>query len=117
MFHSSKLPLIAAGLCLTMPANAEGLIVTGSVAPTARVSLAGLDLDSSSGQSQADDRIRAAANGLCNSSALEPVDVRMARKACHRSALDSGRKELQRLVASKAIGPSEVATTITISAR
>ena len=117
MFHFSKLFFAAAGLCLTMPLHAESLTVTGSTAPTVRVSLADLNLDSSAGQSQADDRIRAAANGLCSSSAVEPIDVRIARKACHRSALASGRKELQRVVAAKAIGPSHVATAITISAR
>ena len=116
MFHLPKLLLTAAGLSLTIPASAESLTVTGSMAPTARISLTGLDLDSSSGQSLADDRIRAAANGRCSSSAVESVDVRMARKACHRSALASGRKQLQRLVASKVIGPSQVATAITISA-
>ena len=117
MFDFSKLLITAAGLSLAMPANAESLTVTGSTAPTARVSLAGLDLDSPAGQSQAEDRIRAAANGLCTSSAVEPVNMRMARKACHSSALASGRKELQRVVAGKAIGPSQVATAITISAR
>jgi UrcA family protein len=117
MFHFSKLLLAAAGVCLTMPLNAESLTVTGSAAQTAWVSLAGLDLDSPAGQSQAEDRIRAAANGLCSSSAVEPVDIRIARKACHSSALASGRKELQRFVAGKAIGPSQVATAITITAR
>ena len=117
MFHFPKLLFTAAGICLTMPLNAESVTVTGPSAPMAPVSLAGLDLDSLAGQSQAENRIRAAANGLCSSSAVEPVNIRMARKACHSSALASGRKELQRLVASKAMGPSQVATAITISAR
>ena len=117
MFDFPKLFLTAAGVCLTMPLNAESLTVTGSAAPTARVSLAGLNLDSLAGQSQAEDRIRAAANGLCSSSAVEPVNIQMARKACHSSALASGRKELQRIVAGKTVGPSQVATAITISAR
>jgi UrcA family protein len=114
------LPVLAAvtGLGLAAPASAQGLIVTGSTAPAARVSMAGIDLDSVAGQAIAEGRIRSAASGLCHSSAVEPVDVRVARSACYRSALFSGRKQLQRMVAGKGLGSSQAAATaITINAR
>jgi UrcA family protein len=114
----SKLLLAAfAGLGPCASASAENFTVTGMLTPTARVSLAGIDLDTIAGHEQADGRIRAAANDLCSSSAVEPVEVRTARMACHRSALASGRMELQRVVARKAPGPSHVATAITITSR
>jgi UrcA family protein len=114
----SKLLLAAfAGLGLSASANAENLTVTGMLTPTARVSLAGIDLETIAGQEQADGRIRAAANGLCSSSSVEPVAVRTARMACKRNALASGRQALERIVARKALGSSHVATAITITAR
>ena len=116
--HYSKLLLAAAaGLGLSAPANAENLTVTGMLTPTARVSLAGIDLDTIAGQERADGRIRAAASSLCSSSAVEPVAVRTARMACQRNALASGRRELQQVVARKALGPSHIATAITLTAR
>ena len=112
------LPVLAAvtGFGLSAPVAAQDLTVT--TAPTARVSMAGIDLGSFAGQAIADGRIRAAASGLCHSTAVEPLDVRVARSACYRTALSSGRKQMQSLVAGKGLGSSQAAATaITITAR
>jgi UrcA family protein len=93
-------------------AAAEEIVVTRTPAPSATVSLAGLDLDSPRGVATGMARIEAAATGMCLTSAVEPVGMRLARAKCYRTAVLDGYRQLDRMTASERAVPINAATVI-----
>jgi len=95
------IPLIAAALALgavSAAAAAGEIVVTQTPAPSVTVSLADLDLATPTGLATGKSRINAAAADLCLTNAVEPVNLRMARAKCYRSAVADGRWQLDHMI-------------------
>ena len=92
-------------LLMTAPATA------GSGEPNATVSTTDVSLGSPAGVERLRDRIRASAADLCLTNAVEPLDVRLARAKCYRTAIASGHRQLNRLVAAQAARSTKSAAT------
>ena len=99
-------------LIATAPAEAEGVIVTGTTAPSVTVSTTDFDLGSPASVNRLKDRVKSAAAELCLTNAVEPVDVRMARVKCFRTAVSSGHRQVDRMVATNAAQPMRTATAV-----
>lgn len=110
-------PAITLGLLLAMstPAAAESVIVTGNPGPSLTVSTADLNLRSPTGLARLQSRIEAAAADLCLTNAVEPIDTRLARAKCYRTAVSRGNREIDRLVAVQ--GASSTSATAAILAK
>lgn len=98
------------------PATAETIIVTENAEPRATVLVADLNLDAPAGVATLQRRIKAAAADLCLTSAVEPIDMRMARGKCYRTAVSSGQRQIDRIMAaqpgnSTATAPGVLTTT------
>ena len=89
---------IALGSILVMTAPATA----GSGEPTATVSTADVSLGSPTGVEKLRDRISAAAADLCLTTAVEPLDVRLARTKCYRTAIANGDRQLSRMETAQA---------------
>ena len=81
------------------PAAAADLVVTGSTAPTARVSFDDLNLRSEAGLKRLDARIRAAADRLCIGTGTETLQARLEGLACRDAAIASAAPQIQRAAA------------------
>jgi len=110
--------LIATVLVLSgAPASAaEEIVITRSPAPSATVSVAGLNLDSPTGLATGKARIEAAAADLCLTNAVEPVGMRLARTKCYRAAVSDGYRQLNRLTAANSAASMGAATVILTNA-
>ena len=112
--------LIASAITLStpfvtsVPARAESIVVTENAEPRAAVSVADLNLDSPSGIATLQRRIEGAAAELCLTTAVEPIDTRMARGKCYRTAIASGQRQIDRIVAQST---AAAAAGISISGR
>lgn len=84
-------------LIASIPVMAEGVIVTGASVPSVTVSATAFDLGSPARVGRLKRRIKSAAAELCLTNAVEPVDVRMARIRCYRTAISSGHLQIERL--------------------
>jgi UrcA family protein len=82
-------------------AKADPVIVTASAAPIAIASAAGLNLNSPVGLATLKTRVKAAAAELCLANGVEPLDTRLARARCYRSAVADGYRQLDRMTAPK----------------
>jgi len=85
---------------MSAPLPADLVVTTGS-APRATVAIADLNLASPEGAARLNSRIEAAAAGLCLTSAVEPVAMRVARAGCYRAAISSGRRQIDRMTAGR----------------
>lgn len=85
------------------PATAESVTVTGNPERSATVSIADFNLDSPAGIARLKSRIEAVAADLCLTNAVEPVGMRMARVKCYRTAVSSGHRQINRMLAAKAV--------------
>jgi UrcA family protein len=112
MITKNRLPLlIASAIALgARPAAAENYAATSASDPRATISAADLDLASPAGLARLNDRIRGAAAKLCLTNDVEPVETRLARAQCFRSAMSSGERQLQQMNASRSAS-TKVATS------
>jgi UrcA family protein len=85
----------------TTSVSAEELIATRAPAASTTVSIADLDVASPAGMATLSDRIRRAAESLCLTNNVEPLETRMARRDCFRAALLSGRVQVEVLTAAE----------------
>ena len=84
-----------------VPAAAETIIVTENAEPRAAVSVADLNLNSTTGVASLQRRIEGAAAELCLTTAVEPIDTRLARAKCYRAAVSSGQRQIERMMAAQ----------------
>jgi UrcA family protein len=89
-------------LIVSAPAAAENFIATSDPEPSATVSAADLDLASAAGVARLDQRIRGTAAKLCLTSDVEPIETRLARAKCFRTAVSSGERRAEQMGASQA---------------
>jgi UrcA family protein len=90
--------ILTATLVLSTAAQAAGpQDITVEGAPTARVSYAGLDLNSAAGRRQLTDRIQSAASGLCVEPIVRPIAEKMDQARCYRRAVSSGEIQMSQL--------------------
>jgi UrcA family protein len=100
------------------PAAAEAIIVTEGPEPHAAVSVADLDLNSPAGIATLQRRIEGAAADLCQTTAVEPIDVRLARAKCYRTAVSSGQRQIDRTMAARrAQSTMAAAAIVSVSGR
>jgi len=92
------------------PASAEEFIATGTAGPRATISIADLDLASPTGMARLNSRIRGAATRLCFTTDVEPLETRMLRFDCFRTALLSGHLQAENLAAARAGASTRTAT-------
>jgi UrcA family protein len=107
--------LIAPALALSavsVTAAAAEIVITGAPAPSATVSMAGLNLDSATGIAAGKSRVQSAAADLCLTNAVEPVDMRLARTKCYRAAVSDGYRQLHRMTAANSAAPMAAASGI-----
>ena len=93
------------------------LVVTGEPLPFRVVSYADLNLGSQAGQERLVHRIRAAASDLCIENSREEIKFSTARRACYRTALNSGIRQMNSAVAASESGTTLAAATLTISGK
>lgn len=98
---------------LTVAAGATLLIVVSSAAPvsaatfsaeavpTARVSLAGIDLTSTAGMARVTDEVRRTARRLCSTSADRSANAAQTRSKCIIAAVNGARPRLEALAAAQ----------------
>jgi UrcA family protein len=91
--------VLSTAFVTSVPAAAETIIVTEHPEPHATVTVADLNLGSPEGVARLNGRIKAAAADLCLTNTVEPIDMRMARAKCYRTALSSGQRQIDRIVA------------------
>lgn len=96
-------------------AAAAEVVITTASGPSATVSVDGLNLGSSRGIATGKARIEAAATDLCLTNAVEPVDVRLARAKCYRTAVLDGYQQLQRMAATGSAAPINATTALLTS--
>ncbi|HKC04067.1 MAG TPA: UrcA family protein [Sphingomicrobium sp.] len=116
----TKLLFIASAIALSIsvPAAAESIIVSDNPEPHAAVSVADLNLDSPDGVARLERRIEGAASDLCLTHDVEPVGTRLARAKCYRTAVSSGRRQIDRLTADHgAVTAATAAAALTITLR
>jgi UrcA family protein len=112
--------LIGAALALgtiTDASAAQEIVITRTPAPSATVSLAGLNLNSRAGIATAKARVEKAAAGLCLTKSVEPVDMRMARAQCYRAAVADGHRKLDRTGQAPRVKEVSGGASLTIVAR
>jgi UrcA family protein len=80
------------------------------------VSVTGLNLESATGIAKGKARIEAAAAELCLTNAVEPVDMRLARTKCYRTAVSDGYRQLGRMTAANSAASMGAATIILTNA-
>ncbi|MDQ4088006.1 MAG: UrcA family protein [Pseudomonadota bacterium] len=110
-----RLSAIVSALAFAAPAQAQGIEVTAKPVPTAAVSFADLDLGSPAGVARLKNRIETAASGLCRTNAVEPVDMKVARRSCYRHALGSGFRQMDQILASRSDGPASTAAAASLT--
>ena len=98
---ASGAAIVASSVLIMSTAKADPVIVTASPAPIAIVSSAGLDLNSPVGLARLRTRVKAAAAELCLANDVEPLDTRLARTKCYRTAVADGYRQLDDLTADK----------------
>ena len=101
---------IALGLA-SAPAAAETIIMTSNRGPSVTIGTSDFNLDSPSGIAGLKGRVRSAAAELCQTNAVEPVDVRLARIKCFRTAIANGERQVDLIVADQG-APSKMASTM-----
>ena len=89
---------VAASLA-TSAAAAEAIVVTDSV-PTARISTAGINLQSSKGRKTVMRRIRLAAERVCVGTFLDAGSTLPVATPCYDAAVNSGRSQMKALAGS-----------------
>ena len=92
----------AASLIAASAATAGEVVITSTPGPSVTVSVADLDLATSTGIAAGNARIAAAAADLCLTNAVEPVDMRIARNKCYRAAISDGHRQLDRMASNSA---------------
>jgi UrcA family protein len=112
VFLSRSAIVLSTLLAISAPAVAESVIVTTNPAPRATVSITDFNLSSADGVARLKNRIKAAAADLCLTSAVEPVGMRVARAKCYRSAVSSGYRQVDHMVAAPGRGPTLTAAMI-----
>ena len=94
--------IIALGLA-SAPAVAESVTMTSTAGPSVTIKADDYNLSSAAGVAGLKNRIRAAAADLCQTNAVEPVDVRVARIKCYRTAIANGNWQIDLMVAEQGI--------------
>jgi UrcA family protein len=95
---------------MSAPATAENYVATNIAESRATVSVADLDLASPAGVARLNVRIRGAAAKLCLTNDVEPVETRLARAKCFRTAVSSGERQVEQM------STAETASTKTVTA-
>jgi UrcA family protein len=89
-----------------------------SSAPAEHVNYADLDLGSPAGKLTLEQRIRAAASRVCNiGSGKQILQENRAGRACYRTSLADGIRQMDRLIAARQSGTSMAAATLIVSVR
>lgn len=99
--------LFAIAVALTgAAASAETVTVTATAAESdsvALVSSAGLDLGSAEGVTSLRNRVRAAARLLCLEANVDPLEFRLQRERCFKTALSNGYGEIDHVLAERSV--------------
>ena len=93
--------VLSTAFITSVPAAAEAIIVTENPEPRAAVSVADLNLNSPAGVAKLQRRIEGAAAELCQTTAVEPIDMRLARAKCYRTAVSSGQRQIEHMMAAQ----------------
>lgn len=83
------------------PVSAEEFTATATAEPSVTISIADLDLAAPAGMARLNSRIRGAANGLCFTTDVEPLETRLARAKCFRTAVSSGEWQVEQKSAAR----------------
>lgn len=109
------LAVTGATITAVTPAFGADLVVTGTP-PTARVGFADLNLRSEAGVAALKQRVHAAADRLCLSIGVEPLQTRMQTLTCRDGAIASAapqvRQAIARAAASQPAGNEAVTLTL-----
>jgi UrcA family protein len=103
---------IALSATPAVSASADGVTVTTNAEPRATVAVADLNIASPEGVARLKRRVDGAATQLCLTSAVEPIEMRVARAECYRAAISSGHRQIDRIVASEGHDSIENTTMI-----
>lgn len=115
--NAIKFLMICAGMTgAAAAATAQEIEVRGAV-PTVEVRFADLDLGSFQGREALDGRLRAAARRLCQPATVGPLEEKMARRACYRTALGGARGRVERILAEYNRTRMAGRASVTVAAR
>jgi UrcA family protein len=92
---------LGAPLIVCAPAAAQNYVATSASDPRATIPAADLDLASPAGVARLNDRIRGAAARLCLTNDVEPLETRLARAKCFRTAVSSGERQVEQMSAAR----------------
>lgn len=96
-----KVLIILSALLASSSAVAQPVTIIADPVPTAHVAFVDLDLTTDAGARVLDGRIHAAARGLCEEVGVEPLNVKLQRKACFNAAYADGAEQAKRIIASR----------------
>jgi UrcA family protein len=96
---AATLSCVLTSLLVSAAARAADMPQAAAGPPTANVAVADLDLASPQGSKALQQRIEGAAAGMCLTTGVEPLDVRIARSRCYRAAVADGKRKADGLIA------------------
>ena len=88
---------VAASIATAAAASDDRIVIVESAAPTARVSYAGLDLQSTQGRRQMARRIRVAAERICVGTTVATGITGPVSSPCYVAAVNSGVSQMNAL--------------------
>ena len=93
--------ILVAGVGLASAAHAKTTDIVIRGEPVARVvNFADLNVGSAAGREALSGRIRSAAQFVCNETNVDPLDVRIARLECYRTAVTNGEARADAMIVS-----------------
>jgi UrcA family protein len=105
---------LALAAAVATPALADP---SGATAATERVTYDDLNLASPSGAKVLSERIRAAANQVCDWGGMQTTEEFSKSGQCFRRAFADGERQMNQLIASRSSGAAVGATALIISAK
>lgn len=106
--------LLCAAAVLGRSANAEPVLVTIEALPSERVSFADLNLGSVAGQKALKNRIRGAAERVCDSAAGRAFQSYLITHSCFMSSYTDGLRQMDRVLDRRTRGSAITAAVLTI---
>jgi UrcA family protein len=95
---------LAALALVSTAAHSTPIVVTSQPVPTAHVSFADLNLDSEQGRAALEQRVRAAAESLCNTDGDRTLDAILGGRSCYDAAVASGLRQVDKIVQQRVTG-------------
>ena len=109
-----KSTVLTLALVLATAANAQSPAADPE-ARSERVAYADLDLASAAAQSTVEQRIRAAADRVCDLGGMQTLEDSSASSSCFQNALADGLRQMDQLVAAKRSGAVVAASALIIN--